>query len=133
MLKVFDHSAVNFIIRCTSLILWINYFDLFSPCSHKKNKSSMNLHHKYDIYSDSFIIFSSSILMIYKIFIIYIHIYIYIYIYIYNIYIICIYIYIYMYIYVYIYIIYIIYIYIYIYVYISWSLNQTMRVEPRLN
>ena len=35
-------------------------FNLFSPCSNKKNMSSMYLHHKYSLYSDSFIISSSS-------------------------------------------------------------------------
>ena len=41
-------------------ILWINCFNLFSPCFHKKNMSPMYLHHKYGFHSDSFIIFSSS-------------------------------------------------------------------------
>ena len=53
-------------------------FNLFSPCSHKKNMLSISRHHKYGLYSDSFII--HSYIYIY----IYIHIYIYIYIYIYK-------------------------------------------------
>ena len=60
LIKVFDHSAVNFMVGCTSLILLVNDFSLFSPCSHKKNMSSMYLHHKYGLYSDSFIKFSFS-------------------------------------------------------------------------
>ena len=60
LIEVFDHSAVNFMVGCALLILSINDFNLFSPCSHKKNKSSMYLHHKYRLYSDSFIISSSS-------------------------------------------------------------------------
>ena len=40
-------------VGCTLLILSINDFDLFSPCSHKKNMSSIYRHHKYGLYSDS--------------------------------------------------------------------------------
>ena len=63
LIEVFDHLAVNFMVGCTLLILSINDFNLFSPCSHKKNMSPMYLHDKYDLYSDSFIIcsFSSTI------------------------------------------------------------------------
>ena len=59
-MEVFDHSAVNFMIGCALLILSINDFNLFSPCFHKKNMSSICLHHKYGLYSDYFIISSSS-------------------------------------------------------------------------
>ena len=60
LIEIFDHSAVNFMVGCALLILSINDFDLFSPYSHQKNMSSMYLHHKYGLYSDSFIISSSS-------------------------------------------------------------------------
>ena len=60
MIEVFDNSAVNFMVGSTLLILWINYCNLLSPCPHKKNMSSINLHHIYGLYSDSFIISSSS-------------------------------------------------------------------------
>ena len=50
-------------VGCTLLILSKNDFDLLSPCSHKKNMSSMYRHHKYGLYSDSFIISSSSFAM----------------------------------------------------------------------
>ena len=55
--KVFDHLAVNFIVGCTLLVLSIKKFNLFS---HKKIMSSMYLHRKYGLYSDSFIISYSS-------------------------------------------------------------------------
>ena len=59
LIEVFDFSAVNLMLGCTLLILSINDFNLFSPCSHKKNISSMYLHYRYCLYSDSFVIFSS--------------------------------------------------------------------------
>ena len=59
-IEVFDHSTVNFLVGFTLLILSINDFNLFSPCSHKKNVSSMYLHHKYGLYSDHFIFSYSS-------------------------------------------------------------------------
>ena len=60
LMEVFDHSAINFMVGCTILILSINDFNLFSPCSYKKNMSSVYLHHKYSLYSDSFTTSSSS-------------------------------------------------------------------------
>ena len=60
LIEVYDHSAVNLTVGCTLLILSRNDFNLFSPCSHEKNMSSIYRHHKYGSYSDSFIIFSSS-------------------------------------------------------------------------
>ena len=60
LIEVFDHSAVNFMVGCTLLILSINDFNAFLPSSHQKNMSPMYLHHKYVLYSDSFIISSSS-------------------------------------------------------------------------
>ena len=59
LIEVFDLSAVNLMVGCTLLILSTNGFNLFSPCSHKKNMSSIYLHHKHGLYPDSFIIFSS--------------------------------------------------------------------------
>ena len=59
LIEVFDFSAVNLMLGCTLLILSINDFNLFSPCSHKKNILSMYLHYRYCLYSDSFVIFSS--------------------------------------------------------------------------
>ena len=47
-------------VGCTLLILPIKYFTLFPPASDKKNMSSMYLHHKYGLNSDSFIISSAS-------------------------------------------------------------------------
>ena len=47
-------------VEYTLLILSIKYFTLFPPVSHKKNMSSMYLHHKYGLNSDSFIISSAS-------------------------------------------------------------------------
>ena len=44
----------------TLLILSIKYFTLFPPASHKKNMSSMYLHHKCGLNSDSFMISSAS-------------------------------------------------------------------------
>ena len=41
LIEVFDHSAVSLMVGCTSLILARNNFNLFSPCSHKKNVSSI--------------------------------------------------------------------------------------------
>ena len=58
LIEVFDFSAVNLMLGCTLLILSINDFNLFSPCSHKKNMLSMYLHYRYCLYSDSFVIFS---------------------------------------------------------------------------
>ena len=58
--KVFDHSAVNLMVVSAFLILSINNFNLFSPCSHKKNMSSMCHHHRYGLYFDCFMICSSS-------------------------------------------------------------------------
>ena len=49
--EIFDHSPVNLMVACTSLILSRNDFNLFSPCSHKKNMSSIYRHHKYGLYS----------------------------------------------------------------------------------
>ena len=60
LIEVFHHSAVKFMVGCTLLILSINDFNLFSPCSHRKNMSSMYLHYKDGLYSDTFIISSSS-------------------------------------------------------------------------
>ena len=60
LMEVFDHSVVNFMVGCALLILSINDLNLFSPCSHQKNMSSMYLLHKYGLHSDSFIITSSS-------------------------------------------------------------------------
>ena len=60
LIEVFDHSTVNFMVGCTLLILSTNDIHLFSPCSHKQNMSSMHLHHKYGLYSGSFIISSST-------------------------------------------------------------------------
>ena len=60
LIEVFNHSVLNFMVGCTLLILSINDFNLFSPCSHKKNMSSIYLHHKYGLYSDSSTISSSS-------------------------------------------------------------------------
>ena len=58
LIKVFHHSAVNFLVGWPLLILSINYLQnyLFSPCSHEKNMPSSYLHHKYGLCSDSFII-----------------------------------------------------------------------------
>ena len=57
LIEVFDYSALNFMVGCTSLILLVKTFNLFS---HKKIISSRYLYRKYRLYSDSFIIFSSS-------------------------------------------------------------------------
>ena len=63
LIEVFDHSAVSLMVGCTLLILSVNEFNLFSPCFHKKNISSMFRHDKYGLYSDYFVIssFSSAI------------------------------------------------------------------------
>ena len=60
LIEVFDHSAVSLMVGCTLLILSVNDFNLFSPCFHMKNISSMSRH---GLYSDYFIIssFSSAI------------------------------------------------------------------------
>ena len=47
-------------VGCTLLILSINDFNLFLPCSHRKNLSTMYLHHKYVLHTDSFNNSSSS-------------------------------------------------------------------------
>ena len=60
LIEVFDHSAVNLMVGCALLILSINNLSLSSPCSLKKNMSSLYRHHKYGLYLDSFIISSSS-------------------------------------------------------------------------
>ena len=57
LIKAFHRFAVNFMVGCTLLILSIKNFNLFS---HKKIMSSMYLHRKCGLYSDSFIISSSS-------------------------------------------------------------------------
>ena len=57
LIEIFDHSAVNFMVRYTLLIWTINDFNLIF---HKKNILSMYLHHKYGLYSDSLMITSSS-------------------------------------------------------------------------
>ena len=57
LIEVCDHLAVNFMEGCTLLILSIKNFNLFS---HEKIMSSLYLHQKYGLYSDSFIIYSSS-------------------------------------------------------------------------
>ena len=57
LIEVFDHLAVNFMVGCTLLILSIKNVNLFL---HKRNMSSIYLHRKYGLYSDSFIISSSS-------------------------------------------------------------------------
>ena len=55
--EVLDHSAVNFMVGCTLLILSIKNFNSFS---HKKIMPSRYFHRKYGLYLDSFIISSSS-------------------------------------------------------------------------
>ena len=42
--KIFDHSALKFMVGWTLLILSMNDFNLFAPCSCKKNMSSMYLY-----------------------------------------------------------------------------------------
>ena len=65
LIEVFDQSTVNLMGGWALLILSINDFNSFSPCSHQKNMSSMYLHHKYGLNSN-FFIFSSSSFAIYK-------------------------------------------------------------------
>ena len=60
LIEVFDHTVVNLMVVRTLLTLSINNFNLFSPGSHKKNMSSMYHYHECGLYSDSFIISSSS-------------------------------------------------------------------------
>ena len=59
LIEVFDHSSVTFMVGCTLSILSMNDVNLSSPCSHKKNMLSVYHHHKYGLYSDSYIIPSS--------------------------------------------------------------------------
>ena len=57
LIEVCDHLAVNFMEGCTLLILSIKNFNLFS---YEKIMSSLYLHQKHGLYSDSSIISSSS-------------------------------------------------------------------------
>ena len=40
-IEFFDYSVVNFMVGCMLIVFSINDFNLFSPCSHNKNMSSM--------------------------------------------------------------------------------------------
>ena len=59
LIELFVHSTVNMMVGCTLLILSINDFNLPLPCFHRKNLSTVYLHHKYGLHSDSFNISSS--------------------------------------------------------------------------